>query len=106
MEVSRSDSWVWMTDATSFIPSRQGVGCMRTISLPTHAIDASVGPYPLYSAVDVETRSSTADVSASPPTSIHSTDDGRSARPTTEGVSSMQVIRHESSRLNSARESG
>eukprot|EP00964_Phaeocystis_antarctica_P047240 scaffold27323_cov64-Phaeocystis_antarctica.AAC.1 len=30
--------------------------------------------------VDVETRSSTADVSASPPTSIHSTDEGNPAR--------------------------
>eukprot|EP00964_Phaeocystis_antarctica_P072765 scaffold44559_cov64-Phaeocystis_antarctica.AAC.1 len=80
MEVRLWDNWVLMTDATSFIPSRQGVGCMRTISLPTHSIEASVGPYPLYSVVDVDTRSSTADVSASPPTSIHSTDEGKPAR--------------------------
>eukprot|EP00964_Phaeocystis_antarctica_P057542 scaffold34053_cov52-Phaeocystis_antarctica.AAC.1 len=63
MEASCREGWALATFDEAPIPIR---GCD--------------GPYPLYSVVDAETRSSTADVSASPPTSIHSIDRGNPAR--------------------------
>eukprot|EP00964_Phaeocystis_antarctica_P129818 scaffold93688_cov69-Phaeocystis_antarctica.AAC.1 len=63
MEASCRDGWV--------------LARLDDAPMPTRGCD---GPYPLYSVVDVETRSSTADVSASPPTSTHSIDRGNPAR--------------------------